>query len=74
MAIPLMSMLKTTRSLGLVLGKLRTGDNKVIRDGGKADNKNLSKKSKNAKSRVQTRIGATGEPIFLILDAKGAFN
>ena len=43
---------------------------------GRSGDKNLSKskKSKLAKSGVQTHFGATGEPTFLTLNAKKAFN
>ena len=72
-------MLKTTRSSEILAPKsFRAGDNKVVKVDGKADEtfKNLSKskKSKNEKSEVQTYIGATKEPIFLIPGAKKAFN
>ena len=63
-------MLKTTRSLNLAQ---RDHDNKVIGGDG---NKNLSKskKLKNAKSGIQTHIGATRKPIFLTSGARGVFN
>ena len=46
-AAPLTSMLKTIRSSDLALREL--GANEVIEDGDKVDDKNLSKKLKNAK-------------------------
>ena len=51
----------------------RNNDNEVVGGGG---NKNLSKfkMSKNAKSKIQTRIGATGESTFLTSDTREAFN
>ena len=36
--------------------------------------KSKAKKSKNAKSGVQTRLGTMGEPTFLTLNARKAFN
>ena len=65
-------MLKTTGSSDLAPGGLRT--NEVVEGGGKADDRNLIKKSKNAKSGIQTYIGVTGEPTFLIPSAKEAIN
>ena len=63
-------MLKTTGSSDLAQ---RDDDDEVIEGGG---NRNLSKfkKSKNVKSRIQKRLGAMGEPIFLTLDAREVFN
>ena len=63
-------MLKTTGSSDLPLRKL--GANKVVGGGGKANDRNLFKfkKSKNAKSGIQTCIEATREPIFLTPSAK----
>ena len=63
-------MLKMTRSLN---SPQKDNDDEVIGSGG---DKNLSKskKSKNTKSGVQTRLGATGEPIFLTPNARKAFN
>ena len=73
-AVPLTSMLKTTESSNLALKEL--GADKVVRGGRKANDKNLSKSkmSKNTKSRIQTRIGATGKPIFLTPSNKKAFS
>ena len=62
-----------TRSSNLAL-RLRTDDNKVVGGDGKADDKNSSKKPKNAKCRIQTYIEATGEPTFLTPNAKEVFN
>ena len=72
----LTSILKTTRSLGSTLRELRVDDDEIVGRGGKADDRNLSKskKSKNAKSGIQTRAGATGEPIFLTPGNKKTFN
>ena len=62
-------MLKTT---GLSDSALGDDDDEVVEDGDR--NLSKSKKSKNAKSGVQTRLGATGEPTFLTPDAREAFN
>ena len=74
-------MLKTTGLFKVLIQKVfRADDNKVVGDvgSGKADEtfKNLSKykKSKNKKSKVQTRIETTKEPMFLTPDAKEIFN
>ena len=72
-AIPLTSMLKTTRSSNST-PRLGVNDDEVLRGGGKADDRNLSKKPKNAKSGIQTRIRATEKPTFLIPSVKEAFN
>ena len=63
-------MLKTTGLLDL---PQKVDDDEVV---GSVNDKNLSmsKKSKNAKSRIQTHIGATREPTFLTPGAKKAFN
>ena len=68
--VPLTLMLKTTGSSD---STHRDNDNEVV---GGGDDKNLSKskKSKNAKSGIQTHIGATGEPTFLTSDTREAFN
>ena len=68
-------MLKTIGSSDLAL-TLGADENKVVRGGGKANDRNLSmfKKSKNAKSGKQIHIGAMGEPIFLTSGAKETFN
>ena len=60
-------MLKTNRSSDLAQ---EDDDDEVV--GGDGD-RNLSK-SKKSKSRIQTRIGATGEPTFLTPGAREAFN
>ena len=62
-------MLKTTGSSDLAQ---RDNDDEVV--GGGDRNLSKSKKSKNTKSGIQTRIGATGEPTFLIPGAGEAFN
>ena len=74
-AAPLTSILKTTRSLESA-PRLGADDNEIVGGGGKADDKNLSKskKSKNAKSEIQTHFGVTEEPIFLTPDTREAFN
>ena len=56
--------------------RLGTNDDEVVGGGGKANDRNLSKskKSKKAKSGIQTRLGTTGKPTFLTLDARKAFN
>ena len=68
-------MLKTTGSSDSA-PRLGADDDEVVGGGGKAEDQNLSKskKSKNVKSGVQTRLGATGEPTFLTPDAREAFN
>ena len=50
----------------------RDDDDEVV--GGGDRNLSKSKKSKNTKSGIQTRIGAMGEPTFLTPDAREAFN
>ena len=73
-------MLKITRSSDkLALKAFKTGNNKVVKDGGDRTNETIvdSSKSKNNKFEKSTyipNIGVTGEPIFLTLDAKKAFN
>ena len=62
-------MLKTTGSSD---SAQKDDDDKVVGDGGER-NLSKSKKSKNTKSRIQTRIGATGEPTFLASGAREAF-
>ena len=64
-------MLKMTKLSDSALKKLRANNNKVVRSDD--DDRNLSKKLKNAKSEIQTRIRATREPIFLPPNAKKAF-
>ena len=67
-------MLKTTKSSNLASRELRADE--VVGGDGKADDRNLSKskKSKNVKSGIQTRIGATGKLTFLTPDAREVFN
>ena len=65
-------MLKTTEPLDLAPRELRADDDKVVEGGG--NDRHLSKRSKNAKSGIQTRIRATGETIFLTSGAREAFN
>ena len=49
-------------------------NDEVVGSGGDRNlSKSKSKKSKNANSGVQRRLGATGEPTFLTPDAKKAF-
>ena len=67
-AAPFISMLKTTGLSDLPLGN---DDNEVI---GGGEDKNLSKKSKNAMSGIQICIKAIGEPTFLTSGAIEAFN
>ena len=69
-ATPLISMLKTTGSSD---SAQKDDDDEVVGGGGDR-NLSKSKKSKNTKSGIQTRIGATGEPTFLTPDAREAFN
>ena len=73
-AAPLTSMLKTTGSSDLAPREL--GADEVVGGGGKADDRNLpkSKKLKNAKSGIQTRVGATEEPTSLTPSIRKAFN
>ena len=66
-------MLKITELSNLAL-RLGANDDEVVGSGDKVDNKNLSKKSNNIKSRIQTRIGAMEEPTFLTPSTKEAFN
>ena len=51
----------------------RDNDDEVV-GGGSDRNLSISKKSKNTKSGIQTRIGATGEPTFLTCGTKETFN
>ena len=71
-AAALTSILKMNKSLDLAPRKLET--NKVIGGDGKADNKNLSKKSKNAKFRIQMHNGVTEKLTFLIFGTKEVFS
>ena len=64
-------MLKTTGSWELAQ---TDDDDKIVEGGGGDRNPSKSKKSKNAKSGIQTRIRATGEPTFLNPGAKEGFN
>ena len=72
----LTSILKTTRSSNLAPKKLGANDDEVVWGDSKADNKNSSKskKSKNAKSGIQTHIKATKKPTFLTSGIKKTFN
>ena len=65
-------MLKTTGLSDSAPKELQANENEVV--GGGGDDRNLSRKSKNAKSGIQTRIGATRKPTFLNPGAKKAFN
>ena len=60
------------------LKKLRVNDNKIVKSGGKADDRNSfkSKKSKYIKFGIlmHTNIGVIKEPIFLTSNAKETFN
>ena len=69
MAALLTSMLKMTRSSDLAQ---KDDDDEFVEGDGR--NLSKSKKSKNAKSGIQMRLGATGEPTFLTHDARKAFN
>ena len=64
-------MLKTTRSLD---STQKNHNNKVVGGGGNDKNLSKSKKLKNAKFRIQTCIGVTGEPTFLTSDTKEDYN
>ena len=67
-----------TESLNLASRKLEVNRNEVVRDSGKADDKNSSEstKSKNVKFGIAmcTNIGTTGKSTFLITNAKKSFN
>ena len=67
---PLTSMLKTTR----LSNSVQKDNNDEVVGGGGDRNLSKSKKSKNTKSGIQMRIGAMGEPTFLTLSAREAFN
>ena len=69
-AASLTSMLKTTGSSD---SAQRDDDNEVVGGGGDR-NLSKSKKSKNAKSGIQTCVEATGEPTFLTPSTRKAFN
>ena len=69
-AAPLILMLKKIELSDLALGD---DNNEVVRGSGDR-NLSKSKKSKNAKFGIQTCIGATGEPTFLITSAREVFN
>ena len=68
-AAPLTSMLNTTGSSD----STQRDDDEVIGGGGDR-NLSKSKKPKNAKSGIQTRLGTMGEPTFLTPNAREAFN
>ena len=63
-------MLKTFVSSNLLSGD----NNNEIVGGGRDRSFSKSKKSRNTKSGIQTRIKMTGEPIFLTSGATEAFN
>ena len=63
-------MLKTIKLLDLPPGD---NNNEVI-GGGRDRNPSKSKRSKNAKSGIQTYIKTTGEPMFPTFGAREAFN
>ena len=60
------------RLSNLAIRKL--GANEIIGRDGKVDDRNSSKKLKNTKSGIQTRIRITKEPTFLTPSTKEAFN
>ena len=60
-------MLKTIKLLDSTLKELEIDSNKVVEGSSKVNDKNLSKKSKNAKSGIQIYI-------FLTFYAKKTFN
>ena len=65
-------MLKTTGSYNSPQGG---DDDEVVRGGGDRNkSKSKFKKSKYAKSGIQTRLGAMRKLTFLTLDARKAFN
>ena len=70
-AVPLTSMLKTTRSSD---SPPEDDDNEDVGGGGDKNLSKSKKRSKNAKSGNQTHIGAMEEPKFLTSKAKEAFN
>ena len=61
-----------TNDLSFTPRQLQANDNEVV--GGGGNDKNLSKKSKNAKSGIQTYIKAMEKPTFLKPGTKEAFN
>ena len=71
-------MLKTTRSFEKLASRaFRAGNNEVVRgisDRANGTVVNLSKNEKSTKLMRVSNIGATGEPNFLTLDTKKAFN
>ena len=72
-AAPLTSLLKMTK-LSDLAPRLGANDGEVVGSDGKADNRNLSKKSKNVRSGIKTCIKVMEEPIFLTSNAKKVFN
>ena len=68
----LTSIFKTIGSSDLALREL--GTDEIVRSGGKANDRNLSKKFKNAKSEIQMRVRTTEEPTFLTPGTKEVFN
>ena len=64
-------MLNTTRSSD---SAQRDNNNELVGGGGNDRNLSKSKKLKNAKSGIQTRIRATGEPTFLNPGTRETFN
>ena len=64
-------MLKTTRSSDLASKEL--GTDEFVRGGGKANDRNPSKKSKNIKSGIQTNIKAIEKSTFLTPVTKETF-
>ena len=54
--------------------ELEANDNEVVEGDDKANNRNLSKKLKNAKSKIQTRIKAIEESTFPTPGTKETFN
>ena len=63
-----------TEWLNVAMRKLRVDNDEIVRGGDKTDDKNPSKKSKNTKSRIWTRIKIIKKSIFIILDTNEVFN
>ena len=58
----------------LATGELEANNSKVVGGNCKADDRNLFKKSKNAKFRIQMKLKTMGEPTFLTFNTNNTFN
>ena len=67
-------MLKITKLSNSALRELEVNNDKVVGDASKADDRNLSKKSKNTMSKIQIHFKTTKEPTFLTPGTKKVFN